>query len=260
MDIHHFEKIQSYLPVNLLSMEGFVGAYVVVLMFILVRYFGLVGVFYYFFWNHKGFRLNPLHNQRIKPHQVRFEIFHSLTSSLVFAFFGVVMGILWQNGLTQMYLDFDHFGYAYLAVSFLIISLFHEVYFYFTHRMMHIPKYFKTFHSVHHYSHKTTPWASFSFNFSESVVQALFLPMIVLLIPVHPVVLIAYLTFMTLTAISNHLGFELIDSKWVRRYFISGQHHHRHHDQFNGNFGLYYCFMDRLMGTEIKGPEVKETK
>ncbi|NQZ17779.1 MAG: sterol desaturase family protein, partial [Bdellovibrionales bacterium] len=73
-----------------------------------------------------------------------------------------------------------------------------------------------------------------------------------LFIPIHPVVIISYLTFMTLTAISNHLGVELFKWPLLQRHFISGTHHALHHKRFNGNYGLYYCFMDRLGKTEIQ--------
>lgn len=258
MELNHFEKIQSYLPISLAQPAGFAIAFGVVLFFILIRYFAMVAAFYFWFWRDNSLHPRQLHDQNVKPGQVKFEIKHSMVSSLVFAFFGVLMGLLWQQGLTQIYLRFDHYGYWYLPASFVLISLIHELYFYLTHRWMHIPRVYTRFHHVHHFSRKTSPWASFSFHFNEAIVQAIFLPLVVLLVPVHPVVLISYLTFMTLTAISNHLGVELISSKIITRYFISGDHHSLHHQQFNGNYGLYYCFMDRWFGTEIK--EAREKK
>ncbi len=252
MDLNHFEKIQSYLPIDLAEPSGFLIAFLVVLSFILIRYFSLVAIFYFWFWQKNSSHPRKLHDQLIKPNQVRFEIKHSMISSLVFAFFGVLLGLLWQRGYTLIYLKFDQLGFWYLPLSFILISIIHEFYFYATHRWMHIPRIYNLFHHVHHFSRKTSPWASFSFHFNEAVVQAVFLPLIVMIVPVHPVVLIAYLTFMTVTAISNHLGIELIPSKNITRHFISGEHHSLHHQFFNGNFGLYFCFMDRLFGTEMK--------
>ena len=153
-------------------------------------------------------------------------------------------------GLSQIYLSFDEYGLWYLPVSFVLYSLVHEAYFYFTHIWMHQPKYYRTVHLVHHLSVKTSPWASFSFHPWEASVHAAFLPVMVLWLPVHPTVLISYLTFMTLTAISNHLGVEVIPFKLIKDQFISGEHHGIHHKKANCNFGLYYTFIGKLFGTD----------
>lgn len=249
----HFEKIESYIPVNLETPSGFALGFFVVLFFILARYFGLVSIFYVWFWKSSLRRGDALHDLQIKENQIWFEIKNSLVSSAVFAFCGVLLGLMWQRGWTQIYLEFGACPLWYLVLSFILVSVLHEMYFYFTHVWMHRPSIYRHLHQVHHHSRKTTPWASFSFHYGEALVQALFLPLVVLLVPIHPLVLIAYLTFMTVTAIFNHLGFEIIGNGFLNRHFISGTHHSLHHERFNGNFGLYFCFLDRVLKTEIGG-------
>ncbi|MCO4756077.1 MAG: sterol desaturase family protein [Bacteriovoracaceae bacterium] len=161
-----------------------------------------------------------------------------------------MIGILWQLGLSKIYLNFNMLSIYYLPLSFLIYALAHEFYFYFTHVWMHRPRVYRNVHAVHHQSIKTTPFASFSFHPLEALVHAAFLPIMVMLIPIHPVVIIGYLIFMTVTAISNHLGVEVITSSHIKKHFISGEHHAKHHRLMKYNFGLYFTFMDRLMGTE----------
>lgn len=252
MNWAHYEQFESYIPVDLLTWSGFFAANTVILVFIIARYFAFVGIFYYGFWSRdsENSRLPRLHDQKVRKNQVSFEIKWSLVSSVIFALSGYLLGVLWQQGWTQIYLKFTDYPLWYLPVSFLLYSLFHEVYFYFTHVGMHHPTLYRRVHGIHHYSVKTSPWASFSFHPYETIVHALFLPVLVMVIPVHPTVLIFYLTFMTLTAISNHLGVELVPSKMIQRFFISGTHHSIHHSQFNYNYGLYYRFMDQLMKTE----------
>ena len=79
------------------------------------------------------------------------------------------------------------------------------------------------------------------------------LPILILIVPIHPTVFIFHLTFMTITAVSNHLGFELLpkSSRFLGfpKYFISATHHAQHHKYFNYNYGLYFSFWDRIMGT-----------
>lgn len=244
----HFEKFDSYIPIDLTTISGMMISCFVISGFIIFRYFLFVTPFYFFSWPSKL----RVHDQKFKPGQIRFEIFHSMISSLIFGISGYVLGLEMQLGLAKIYLRFDQYPLWYLPLSFLIFSVLHEFYFYWTHRWMHIPVFYRRIHAVHHYSVHATPWASFSFHPFEAVVQAAFLPLTVLALPIHPTVVIAYLTFMTLTAISNHSGHELIPLKWVTSWFISGEHHALHHKKFNGNFGLYFRFLDQLHGTELE--------
>lgn len=259
-DYRHYELMSSYIPegFKLLSLKGFLISNLVISFFIVVRYFLMVFPFYKLIFK-KNYEINATKRRtKLKPKQVFYEIKHSLLSTVFFSLSGYLIGLFWQLNISQIYLKFDRYTLLYLPVSFLLYAFIHEFYFYFTHVFMHKPKYYRKVHAVHHFSQRTTPWASFSFHPYECLVHAAFLPIMVLIIPIHPVVLIAYLTFMTLTAISNHLGVELIKLKFITNYFISGTHHDLHHEKFNGNYGLYFCFIDKWMGTEIKSPQSRD--
>jgi sterol desaturase/sphingolipid hydroxylase (fatty acid hydroxylase superfamily) len=248
LTLAHYEKMESYIPVDLLSLKGFSMAFGVVLFFIMFRYFLMVGGAYKLFWQKNFGKI--LHDGNLAKNQIRDEIKWSLLSSVLFALSGVLMGIFWQIGASRIYLKFDEYSLWYLPISFIIYTLFHEVYFYFTHVWMHRPSIYKKVHRIHHLSVKTSPFASFSFHPYEALVHAAFIPFMITLVPIHPVVIIAYLTFMTVTAISNHMGIELIPFKVIRDHFISGEHHSIHHQKMRFNYGLYYTFMDKLMHTE----------
>ena len=100
---NHFEKFDSYIPVDLLSLEGFIGANLIMLFFIGVRYFSMVFPFYLLFWKQKvgkGFFLY-VHDQQAKEGQVQFEIKWSLISSLIFSLSGFAMGVFWQLGVDE---------------------------------------------------------------------------------------------------------------------------------------------------------------
>lgn len=250
MNLEHFEKIESYLPVDLFNWRSLLAAFCVVYAFVIVRYFIAVLPFYLFFWNSKNKKSFYLHDGNFSKNQIKKEILYSVLSSLIFALAGVMIALLWKSGITQIYLELKTYGYAYLLLSFIALTLIHEFYFYFTHRWMHLKSVYKYVHHVHHLSKNTSPWASFSFHPYEALILAAFLPLVVLILPLHPLTLIAYMTFMTLSAISNHLGVELIRNKMITNHFISGRHHSLHHKYFNKNFGLYYCFMDKLFKTE----------
>lgn len=246
----HFERLESYLPLDLTDPANFMIAWLVVFGFIVLRYFAAVGIFYGIFWWRPSKRLKrkALYSITGKSKQVHAEILWSLVTSVIFAFSGVATGLLWQMGWTRFYLSFDEYPFWYLPLSLLLFSLVHEIYFYATHFWMHRPRVYKFVHYVHHLSREPSPWASFSFHPLEGLIEAAILPLLVLLIPIHPVMFIIYMTAMTLSAINNHLGYELMPRP-IRRFLISGENHSRHHRFSRHNYGLYYTFMDRIFGT-----------
>lgn len=249
--MNHFEKYESYIPFDLLVPENFLIATIFLTAMVIFRYFLLTLLFYVpFYLKHDAKKNKRQIYQKLPDKKSQlFEIKWSLVSSIIFGISGVVLGILWQLKWAQFYLPFDQYGWSYLLLSAVILSIFHDLYFYLTHRALHHPWLYRRFHAVHHASLQPSPWASFSFHPVESIIEALPLPLFSLLIPLHPVVIIGYLTLMTLSAIINHLGFEVMPVK-LQRWLISGTHHSAHHRYFNYNFGLFYTFWDRLLKTE----------
>lgn len=190
------------------------------------------------------------------PHP-KAEIYHSLVASVFFSLAGTVLIFAYRSGWTQIYEDPFEYGWFYLPLSFVILAFLHETYFYWTHRWMHRPKIFSLIHRVHHDSRPPSAWAAFSFHPLEAAIEALILPLLVMLVPVHFSVLALFLLFMTILGVINHLGYELYPAGFARgsftRWWISATHHQMHHEKYNGNFGLYFTFWDRWMGTHHEG-------
>jgi lathosterol oxidase len=251
--LEHFEKFESYIPFDLNQSQNILIAFVVMYLVIVFRYLLLVGTAHWYFWYIKK-DVKKLFNKNPSKKQIYYELKWSLISSLFFAFAGVLIGLMWQNGYTPMYLKLGEFGIWYLLVSFILTALLHEIYFYFTHRLLHVPWLYKRAHQTHHNSVNPSAWASLSFHPIEAFLESMVLPLILVIIPMHPLVLLNYLLFMTVSAIINHLGIEVFTGKlaFVRKFFITGTHHHLHHSKFNYNYGLYFTFMDALFKTEFK--------
>lgn len=273
--MNDLQKFESYIPVDLLSGWNSLYAFLLLLGIINFRYFLMGGLFWWAYYFRPGLGSNPgqrrgqIYDELPDSKQQLTEIKWSLLSSVIFAFAGVLMGVLWQQGFTQIYLKYDEFGWWYLPVSALVLAVVHDFYFYITHVWLHVPKVYKKFHSVHHASLKPSPWASFSFHPIESLINAIALPLIILFLPLHPVVILWHLTLMTLTAITNHLGFEVMPAgaaqHWLGRYLVSGVHHSQHHRYFRYNYGLFFTWWDHAFKTEhpqyveqynaVKGPQ-----
>ena len=255
--MNHFEKFESYIPFDLLTLPNLFLSFATLCVIINFRYFLMVGLFWLSFYRLKLVQRGRIYKEMpSRAEQIR-EIKWSLLSSVIFAVAGVLMGVLWQKGWTQIYLPFDQYGYWYLPVSALLLAIVHDAYFYWTHVWLHIPSVYKKFHAIHHASLKPSPWASFSFHPIESILNALAIPLIILFLPLHPVVLLWHLTLMTITAILNHLGYEIMPRgaarHWLARYWVSGMHHSQHHRYFKYNFGLFFTWWDHWFKTEHPG-------
>lgn len=254
--VHHFETLESYLPFSLRDPFNFLLASLTLTAIVALRYFLFVGIAWWAVYK----KTSPFWRRRLIYKVVPslktqlFEIKWSMVNAVIFGVSGAILGLLWELGFTQIYLPFEEFGFSYLMASFLLMSILHDFYFYVTHRALHTTWLFRRFHSIHHKSLEPSPWASFSFHPVEGLIQALALPLLAVVLPVHPTVLLVYLTFMTLSAIINHLGFEVLPRGvwgfWLGRWFVTGTHHSEHHKHFKTNFGLFFTFWDRVLKTE----------
>ncbi len=237
-------------------------------MFVIVigRYFLIAGLFQWIFHNKfkKQFTHRKLSAKQVDQKQFLKEVKWSVITSLIFSVIGAITTVLWQKGFTKVYTNIADYGYWYLPVS-LVLSLFiHETYYYFLHRWMHQPRVFKVLHKVHHDSRTTSAWTAFSFHPLEGFLQAIILPAIIVLLPLHIYVLLFQLVIMTFSSVINHLEIELYPAAFqknkVGKWVIGATHHSLHHKQYKYNFGLYFTFWDKFQKTESPafGPLFRE--
>ncbi len=188
--------------------------------------------------------------------QIRREIYWSLASAAIYGIPAGVAAWCWDNlGWTQIYTDISQYPLWYIPVSVAAFLFAHDTWFYWTHRLMHRPYWFKLAHAVHHESRPPTAWAAMSFHPWEALTGALIIPLLVFVIPVHVAALGLVLTIMTVMGITNHMGWELFPRFMVNgvlgRFLITATHHQKHHDKYRGNYGLYFRFWDKICGTDI---------
>lgn len=187
--------------------------------------------------------------------QIAKEIRWSLLSA---AIYGVPAGVVawgWQNrGWTQVYTDISAYPLWYLPLSVLLYLLAHDTWFYWTHRWMHIPRWFRIAHAVHHASRPPTAWAAMSFHWVEGLTGAIVIPLLVFVIPIHVIGLGLVLTIMTIMGVTNHMGWEVfprfMHSGPLGGWLITASHHQRHHEFYGCNYGLYFRHWDRFCGTD----------
>ncbi|MCC7441052.1 MAG: sterol desaturase family protein [Bdellovibrionales bacterium] len=195
--------------------------------------------------------------------QLRSELLWSIAASAALAGL-VAAGVqAYESGWTLLYFEVAERGWGYLAASFGIVLLVHETYYYWVHRLLHLDLFYRLLHRHHHQFVTPGPWAAFSFHPLEAAVSHAVLPALLLLIPLHPAVICAYLLWMAVSGAVNHLGAELYPSvadgrSWASRFaraavgrtFIGATHHSQHHRLYRYNYGLALTLWDRVAGTQ----------
>jgi sterol desaturase/sphingolipid hydroxylase (fatty acid hydroxylase superfamily) len=141
-----------------------------------------------------------------------------------------------------------------VVLSFPLVLIVHDAYFYWTHRWMHAPALFKIFHWEHHKSQAPTVFTAYSFAIPEAIVQGLFGVFYVAFFPATFATLIFFQFVEILHNLAIHSGMDLFPRTMVthpRWGWLAGPtYHDLHHRTSRGNFGLYTRFWDRLCKTE----------
>jgi lathosterol oxidase len=184
---------------------------------------------------------------------VRREMALSALTCVIYSVVVLLTLLAAQRGWTRIYLDIDAFGWCWFFASIGITLVLHDAYFYWTHRLMHLRFLFPIMHRAHHRSTNPTPWAAYAFDPLEAFLQAGILPLVVFLYPIHPLAFVLFMAVQLGFNVVGHGGFEIfphwfLDS-WVGRFLNTPTNHAMHHRYFGSNFGLYFNFWDRLMGT-----------
>lgn len=182
------------------------------------------------------------------------EVFYSLLTTAVYATVALVTISLKQAGILHVYTDWRDYPLWYALVSLPLLLVLHDAYFYWVHRLMHHPRLFRRFHLVHHRSRTPTPWAAYSFAPGEALLMTIFVPLVTTFLPVHVVVMFTFLAIMILRNAMGHSGVEFHPSWWVDSpldCLTTVVHHDLHHQRAKGNYGLYFTWWDRWMGTEF---------
>ena len=222
----------------------------------LLRYLLIAGtafIIFYILFSRK-FKTNKIQSKKAKRKDFLREISFSLQTIAIIA---VVIMLIVFTGLrehTQFYGDISQYPIWWVPISVVLALILHDSYFYWMHRSIHSKRLYRKVHYVHHRSVNPSPWAAYSFGFLEGLLEALIAPIILFIIPIHPIGLISFTMMSLFINVYGHLGFE-ITPKWFRKSFLfeilnTSVHHNLHHEKFNGNYGLYFRFWDRIMKTE----------
>lgn len=200
---------------------------------------------------------NPMWVRKIQKRMPRMndyvrDVLYSLLSVTIFATVGLMVFFVFRP-YTNLYSEIAEYGWPYYLFSWVWMLLLHDTYFYWMHRAMHHPILFKYVHLVHHKSTNPSPWTAYAFHPLEALLETMIVPIIAFSLPVHGGAISAFFLFQIIYNVYGHLGFEILPrnfhTTWVGRWINTSVAHNLHHKRFRGNYGLYFLFWDRLMGT-----------
>jgi Delta7-sterol 5-desaturase len=177
-------------------------------------------------------------------------------TAVSFLVFGSVMPILFALGFanhTQFYWNVERHGWGYFALSIVLMMLIQDTWFYWTHRAMHSRFAFKWIHRTHHKSVTTNPLTTYSISPLEGLVNSGAGIVTLMLIPTTGLALFIFSWINTIYAVYGHLGYELFPRStaghWLGRWINTSVAHSTHHGKGRYNYGWYFLFWDRAMGT-----------
>lgn len=213
--------------------------------------FAGLGYLLFYVWKYRVWFFRKIQQKNADTAHIRHEIVWSLLTRVLFGF--MVVAVLQFTDNTALYYSISDYGWTYFVLVTIGVILLHDTYFYWIHRWMHHPRFYRLMHRIHHNSTNPTPFAAFAFHPTEAIVEAAIFPVLVFLLPMHPVTLVIVLLFQTTFNVYGHSGFELAPRWWVSnrffKYINTSVHHNYHHKEFNYNFGLYFNYWDRWLGT-----------
>jgi lathosterol oxidase len=140
----------------------------------------------------------------------------------------------------------------------LVLSV--EIFYYSMHRWYHRNRILMKYHAEHHRSITCQPITGQAFGVFETFTINFLAPFPYILImscfvslSFYGLCLWALVYYFLSIWLHSNIEFPAPIEKSLRKLFIiTPSMHSDHHLKFNGNFGLYFSFFDKLFGTEIK--------
>jgi lathosterol oxidase len=151
--------------------------------------------------------------------------------------------------------------------TFFVLFLWLEIYFYYSHRLMHTRALF-WIHAEHHSRKATNPFTSLAFSSTERMILLLgSLGIPALFSQWQPLPLQGlglYFLFNYVMNVYGHLNVEVIPpshlNHWLGRVANTTTYHALHHEQYRGHFGLFTQVLDRFHGTRFAEYEARQAQ
>jgi len=192
---------------------------------------------------HQVFRMPPAEGQRWREIKSSWHVFSDALLLYALVGFGAI-----------------HFAadtFAAGALTFAVFYVWVEVWYYFTHRLMHQSNLLYSWHRSHHLTQVVTPLSSISMSWIEKCIFYTaawlgFMAAVSWFMPVTLTGIAAYYTYHFLISLHGHSNVEASAlGRFMSRTVHSGSatSHAVHHARFRVNYGFSNMLLDKLLGT-----------
>lgn len=219
------------------------------------RYIVFAVAVWFFLWVAFAKRLadRKIRQDRPAGRQMALEFLVSARSIAIFSTVGVGITVMARAGFYPLADRAEHWGSAWFALSLVGMIVAHDAYFYWAHRLMHDPRLFRAFHRRHHRSHNPSPFTAYSFDLGEAFLMVSFVALWPMVTPTPWGVTGLFMLHQIFRNTLLHCGYELMpagrDGRPMLDWLTTTTHHDLHHGR-GWNYGLYFTWWDRWMGTE----------
>jgi sterol desaturase/sphingolipid hydroxylase (fatty acid hydroxylase superfamily) len=184
-------------------------------------------------------------NRPLRPRKIReatpparqlfVEFLFSLRSIAVFSTVGIGISLAERAGLYPLAPLAAHWGLPWFLVSLAVMILAQDAWIYWTHRWMHRPRWFRTFHRRHHRSYNPSPFTAYSFDLGEALLMVTFVAVWPAIFPTPWGVTGVFMFHQIFRNTLLHSGYELTPARadgrpWLD-WITTTTHHDLHHAQ-----------------------------
>lgn len=185
--------------------------------------------------------------------QVHDNMFWSLTSGVgQLSGFQILTMWLMANGYTPTITFAEH--PVWFVLGLVLLPIWSAFHFYWVHRLLHVPFFYKHFHSLHHRNVNVGPWSGLSMHPVEHLIYFSTLA-IHWVVPSHPIHLYFHVIYQAPGAAMTHTGYEELLIRDKRMLALGTFYHQLHHRFYECNYGNQEMPWDRWFGTFHDGTE-----
>ena len=202
----------------------------------------------------------PLRARKIReatpPHgQLASEFLFSVRSIALFSTVGIGINLARPRRASIRWpTSAQHWGPVWFVASLVLMIVGQDAWVYWTHRWMHKPRWFRTFHRRHHLSNNPSPFTAYSFDLNEALLMVAFMIAWPAVFPAPWGVSGLFMLHQIFRNTLLHSGYELTPARADGRpwfgWLTTTTHHDLHHAQAGYNFAPWFTWWDRLLGTE----------
>ncbi len=181
----------------------------------------------------------------------RHDLGHAIATLTLGVVVGVVTTVLVRTRVIVLYVTWPTMVTAAREVLVYLVAF--EVYFYALHRLLHVRGLYRRIHVVHHRALSPSALGGLTFHPVEALLILGFLPLAMLLLPIHLASLAAVSAFLSGSILLAHSEVAWFPGWWaqvpVLNWYVTPGVHARHHDRGDCNFSATLSICDRVCGT-----------